>query len=192
MSKKVGFIKKGKQAFVPGPQSDAVIPRGSREFQNLMRQPQGVYYGPGPQEEQYKSGTTSDTEFYIIWALRQIFKNYPNGGEGIFWDYQKSQQGGRHLPGGSVLDFILWGRPYNIGIRIQGTYWHFGRGEDQLADDFSQKIRLNGGGLVIVDIYEQDFINDPSGYAAIRVVLLAMERQENYNPRAAGNVSGLT
>lgn len=171
--------------FAPPTAPRGVFPTGSKAISNLTR----VIHtggGPGAQEEQYKGGTTSDSEFFIIWALRQIFKYLPDGGENTAWAYQSSYLGGRHIPGGAVVDFIIFGELWQTGLRIQTFFFHLSAGSEKQESDYDQKISLEGGGLRIIDIYEQDYIHDKTGKAAIRVVLEALAGTERMNPRSSG------
>ena len=65
--------------------------------------------------------------------------------------YQTSVAGGRVIPGGVVLDFVIYGKGIPIAIRVQ-SYWHLGA-ENIFADD----IRLNmlqQMGFIVEDVWE--------------------------------------
>ncbi len=70
----------------------------------------------------------------------------------IPFSFQTSLMGGHFELGGAVLDFIL--TELDIGLRVQGMYWHQGvakRGMDDI-----QRESLEAMGLTIVDIWEDD------------------------------------
>lgn len=163
------------------------IPTGSRILA-LGQQVPTIGAGPGLAPEGFVGGTTSQTEWYVYWALEQI--RGPEGEVGR-WDYQSSMLGGRHMVGGAVIDFVLYEDDYQIGLRIQTFYFHLAspQGSYKQSSDLEQKIRLNDGtDLYVVDIYEQDYIHDESGEAVKREVIRAMSLIEEYNPRSAGGV----
>lgn len=135
-----------------------------------------------------EGGATSQSEGYIYWALLQV--RGPEGDEGR-WDYQSSTLGGRHVAGGAVIDFTMYENDYEIGIRIQTFYFHLAspEGSYKQADDLEQKVRLQDGtDIYVVDVYEQNYIHDPSGRAAIQQIVEAMSLVEEYNPRSSGLV----
>jgi very-short-patch-repair endonuclease len=67
--------------------------------------------------------------------------------------------GGRNLPGGLVVDFIL--PDYRVYLRVQGAYWHGAAG--QMARDDMQKVMLTASqGYRVVDIYTPDILRDPN------------------------------
>ena len=164
-----------------------IMPTGS-SILALGQQVPKIGGGPGAAPQGFIGGTTSLSEWYIYWALEQV--RGPEGEVGR-WDYQSSQQGGRHIVGGSVLDFLLYEDDYQIGIRIQTFYFHLAStdGSYKQSSDLEQKVRLQGGtDLYIVDVYEQNYIHDESGEAAKREVIRAMSLIEEYNPRSVGAV----
>jgi hypothetical protein len=161
------------------------IPTGSRAL-GLGQTVPNVGGGPGLAPAGFIGGATSQSEWYIYWALLQI--RGPEGDEGR-WDYQSSTQGGRHLVGGSVVDFTIYEDQYIIGVRIQTFYFHLANPAQSYkqADDLEQKVHLQDGtDMIIIDVYEQDLIHDESGEAAKREILRALSLVEEYNPRLSG------
>jgi hypothetical protein len=164
-----------------------IAPSGSRVL-GLHRTIQVIGAGPGEAPAGFVGGTTSLSEWYIYWALMQV--RGPEGDEGR-WAYQESFLGGRHIVGGAVVDFILYEDDYYIGLRIQTYYFHLASPEGSVKQsaDLEQKVRLQDGtDILIVDIYEQNFIHDNTGRAAIEQVIKAMQLVEEYNPRTTGDV----
>lgn len=180
------LFTKGLDGLKPPRPPRGTIPTGSRAL-GLGQVQVVIGYGPGDAPEQFRGGTTSISEWYIYWALEQI--RGPEG-EGD-WSYQQSFLGGRRIYGGAIVDFVLWEKGYAIGLRIQTFYFHLASPLQSIkqATDLEQKVALeNGGDLYVVDIYEQNYIHDPSGNAAKRQVILASELVESYNPRSTGDV----
>jgi len=71
---------------------------------------------------------------------------------GVAFGYQTSVAGGR-LPGGAVLDFVIYERVVPIAIRLQ-SYWHKGA-ENVLADDIQLNM-LQETGYVVEDIWDYE------------------------------------
>ena len=98
----------------------------------------------------------TNPEHAIYRALEQL--GYKEGEDFIF---QSSQLGGRMSRGGLVLDFFLPG--LNLGINVQGIYWHYQR-SGQLAIDRIQRAALESYGITIVYIDEDDALKNARYY----------------------------
>jgi len=148
---------------------------------NLLPQRDGG--GPGEPPVGFVGGTTSATEWYVFWAFEKLL-----GPEGVNWTYQESFQGGRHVPGGAVIDFVLYMPMQTILVRVQTWRFHFGDGPDKIQADTEQKIANTSiwGEEIVVDIYEQYFIDDDTGKAVLEVCSDAMQGVEWPNPIATG------
>ena len=166
--------------FKPKKLLKAILPIGPRYLAQDYVHPQQIG-GPGQPPAGFIGGTNSVSEWYIYWALTKIL-----GPEGEGWTYQSSYLGGRRIRGGAVVDFVVFTPRYNIGLRVQTFYFHLAAGSIKQSSDLEQRIALESYGLRIVDIYEQDFIGDPTGQSAIRVVLNALNGNESANPRTYG------
>lgn len=132
------------------------------------------------------SGTTSISEAYIYWALTKIL-----GPEGSDWAYQQSVLGGRHGPGGAVVDFVVYYRAIALGIRVQTYRYHIAAGPAKQAYDNDQILSISTLNIRVYDIYEQDFIFDDSGQAAIKVCLDVLNGNYAENPITAGTAIGV-
>src|SRR5688500_8452875 len=110
--------------------------------------------GPGDPPLGLVGGTTSLTEWFVFWALEQLLGPMDKGDR----TYQQAVLGGRHLPGGAVVDFIVSRAVPPIGIRVQSLQFHLSGGCRKEYYGQEQKFCLSGSGLQVVDIYEQDFI----------------------------------
>jgi hypothetical protein len=168
--------------FGPGRFPRAVIPRGP----DILGIGRVIYVGgPGEAPPGFVGGTTSLTEWFVYWALDKLL-----GPEGIDWDYQSGFLGGRHVPGGAVVDFVVYQPVYNIGIRVQTFYFHLAANSYKQFYDFEQKLNLEQNGLRVIDVYEQDFIYDRTGQAVLQVVRDAIAGRERSNPLATGFIIG--
>jgi hypothetical protein len=161
----------------------AFAPWGFREL-GLGFAPIREGEGPGEPPVGFVGGTTSKTEWFVFWAFEILM-----GPMGVNWTYQESFQGGRHVPGGSVADFVLYMPMQTIIVRVQTWRFLFASGAEKHQTDIEQKIALHSiwGEEITVDIYEQHFIRDESGQAVLEVCKDAMAGVEWPNPMAVGN-----
>jgi hypothetical protein len=141
--------------------------------------------GPGEPPPGFVGGQNSKTEWYIYWALTKIL-----GPEGLDWGYQVSVFGGRHSPGGSVVDFVVYLNWMTLGIRIQTYRFHLAADAEKQFGDAEQLIGLFSENFAVVDIYEQDFIYDESGQTAIQLVREAMQGIWRLDPIRSGLTVG--
>lgn len=141
--------------------------------------------GPGEPPEGFVRGSTSLSEWILYWALTKIL-----GPEGDVWEYQQSMQGGRHLLGGAVVDFVIYQGAVVLGIRLQTYRFHLSADAKKQATDLDQFLALSGPEVIIIDVFEDDIIKDETGQAAIRIVLDIINRRERINPLASGFVVG--
>lgn len=145
-----------------------------------------VVGGPGDPPVGFIGGTNSLSEWYFYWAMEKIL-----GPEGINWVYQDPWMGGRQQQGGAVVDFVIRSRlGRRIGIRIQTYRFHFNTDAFQQARDEEQLRALHGPDFIVIDIFEQQFIDDDTGQAAISLVLEAWNERQRPNPLATGFVIG--
>ena len=106
-------------------------------------------------------------EWYVYWALLRLGKR-PN----IDFQYQAARLGGRQELGGAVLDFLV---VPDIGINVQGIYFHYEQGTAKIAFDKAQQIHLMIKGIKLIFIDEDQLVNDATGSAAIELVKLALQ-----------------
>lgn len=98
------------------------------------------------------------------------------------WVYQKAEQGGR-VPGGSVSDFVVLNTngTAQIGIRVETERFHIWTdGATQQKDIYiaSHLKTVNK----IVRVYDQHFIDDPTGEKVCRIMALAIKGIELPSP----------
>ena len=91
-------------------------------------------------------------EWYAFKALERL---------NIDFDYQSSFLGGRLTRGGAILDFFI--PSLNLGIAIQSNYWHYSS-SGKIASDKAQRIALEGLGLTVIWIQEDDVLRNPMFY----------------------------
>lgn len=179
---------------VPKPRGPSVAPRGPRLYrpQNVKDDP--LLGGPGEPPNGFIGPANSKTEWYVYWALARIFQNPveprlpPFEGGYPDWTYQKVWDGGREQPGGSVIDFVVYssgrGRE-EIALRIVTEYWHLYTTNENQVRDQDQRTWLEDR-FDVIDLYDQDFINDPTGQAVIIQVKNVIGLIERPNPLWAG------
>lgn len=167
------------------------IPTGPEIVKPASAKPFG---GPGEPPPGFVSATTSTYEWWVYWALAKIFKHPENPRVGPFiggppeWIYQKNVEGGRHRPGGAVIDFIVYdhgrgGKP--LAIRVVTEAFHLFTDSTQQAIDAMQKEAVEDYATV-VDILDYQFIGDPTGQAVVITVKNALGLLESANPLLAG------
>jgi len=84
-----------------------------------------------------------------------------------------------------VIDFVVkWGSEY-VALRIQTQYFHVFTDARTQAYDTLQRSRLAQFDRVM-DLYDQNFIHDKSGKAAILSVRKALANEPEPNPLLTG------
>jgi hypothetical protein len=85
---------------------------------------------------------------------------------GAMFEYQVSVLGGRSIPGGAVLDFVVYDKPIPIVIRVM-SYWH----KTTEWSDEIQKQSVEELGYSVVDVDEWEINNTPRLEAKMREIL---------------------
>jgi hypothetical protein len=62
----------------------------------------------------------------------------------------------------STIDFLV--PDFNIGIEVQGKFWHMGQGSDKILSDIFRVNAYAGQGIKIIFIDEPDALADPIYY----------------------------
>ena len=160
----------------------SLIPRGP-EILGIGKNVIQSGIGPGDPPANFVGGTTSGSEWMLYWAYEILL-----GKEGEYWGFQQSFQGGRHRPGGSVVDFVLYMPRQTILVRLQTWRFHNALGALKIQSDIDQKIGLFGigGEEILVDVYEQYFVNDKTGKAVLECAKDSIEGVEWPNPLSTG------
>ena len=188
------FSSRRSQTRPPRLRSFPVMPKGPE----LYQVPEGIgrFYGPGEPPPGFLTYTNSRSEWMVYWALAKI-TGYPDdprtspagfiGWPGL-WSYQRPEDGGRAAKGGQVVDFLVEPPATSgggIAIRVQTERYHIFTDAAKQAVDNILLVRL-AGRYRVVDIFEQDFLNDPSGQAVILEVKRALYGGQTSNPLKAG------
>ena len=77
--------------------------------------------------------------------------------------YQSSMMGGRMDKGGSVIAF-LFRNPPDLGINVQGNYYHYGMGVETATRDILGRIQLASQGIILIFIDEDHLEDNPIYY----------------------------
>lgn len=93
----------------------------------------------------------------------------------ISFAYQTNVAGGRAVPGGAVLDFVIYEKAAPMVIRLQ-SYWHKGA-ENVYADDIQLNM-LQQMGFVVVDIYDYEINSTPKLDNKMRQILFGAPKWE--------------
>ncbi len=91
-------------------------------------------------------------EWYVFQALERL---------NVDFNYQTSFLGGRLTKGGAIVDFEI--SSLNLIINVQSNYWHYGS-SGKIASDIAQRIALEGLGLRVIWIQEEDILRNPMFY----------------------------
>ncbi len=102
-------------------------------------------FGLSPEEElmQYAPGGSVPERMVYGWLVRHDMP----------FQYQVSVLGGRQVPGGAVLDFVIYARDVPIVVRLQ-SYWH--QNAEQQWRDSIQLSMLTELGMVVEDVDEYE------------------------------------
>ena len=100
----------------------------------------------------------SEPEYYIYKALQRRGLV-----EGVDFQYQSPQSGGRMQLGGAIVEFLLVFPP--IGINVQSLYYHASTAT-QRSHDVMVRSTLEGKGIQVMFISENEAINNPDGAVA--------------------------
>jgi hypothetical protein len=136
---------------------------------------------------------TSGVEWMCFLALAILNPGFPEdpfsppfiGGPPI-WVYQKHEQGGR-VAGGSVSDFVVLSNSgaAKIGIRVETERFHIWTDSGTQQKDIYIAAHLETVNK-IVRVYDQHFVDDPTGEKVTRIMALAMKGIELPSPVTMG------
>ena len=175
------LINIGRRPKIPRPPRPTIFPSGPKAL-GLDKDP---VLSPKIVPEMFPGVEfASVDELYPYWALTKIL-----GPEGVNWFYQKSEMGGRHLPGGSVLDFSIEDRQPPIALRVQTERFHVGVSSHKRAYDYEQKIFLWNSGYQVADIYSHQYIQDETGQRCLRLVYAVLNGHLSADPALSGSAS---
>lgn len=167
----------------------SVAPRGPKRL-HLGQHPVYMDAGPGEPPEGFVGAHTSREEWWVYWAIAKHLNDPKDprvppftGSRVGNWNYQALEgagAGGR-IPGGSVTDYQVKTPTGWIGIRLDTERWHIFAGPNQQLKDLFIKTHTKSVQQTVT-IFSQDFIEDESGEAVMKVVALALRGIEYPNP----------
>lgn len=96
--------------------------------------------------------TASTPELAVLGVLKKLEVDF------IF---QSNQLGGRNVRGGAVVDFLI--PSLSLVINIQSFFWHYGN-PDRIAQDRMQQLALEGQGITVIYIDEEDVLRNARYY----------------------------
>lgn len=170
---------------VPRLKRPPAMPTGPRMYRPLPLDQQDVVQGPGEPPPGFVTPRTSKTEWYVFWGLATIFKNPADPRQPPFlggwpdWTYQHAID-----DAGAVIDFVVNnpGKSMNsVALRVVTEYWHLYTSAQKQATDEMQKEALSAY-YTVIDLYDFDFINDPTGAATIVTLKNVLGMIERPNP----------
>jgi hypothetical protein len=185
--------KPGKPSAFHPPRPFAVAPKGPKHLR-LGQHPIRIGVGPGEPPEGFVGAHTSREEWLVYWAIATHLDDPkdprvpPFTGSRIGrWHYQALEgagMGGR-IPGGSVTDYQVQTPTGWIGIRLDTERWHIFAGPNQQLKDLFIKTHTRSVQKTVT-VYSQDFVEDETGAAVMKVVALALRGIEMPNPIRSG------
>lgn len=176
-----------------GQRTFSARPTGPRQFRD--RTNPLLLDAPGTPPPGFVIATTSGSEWVFYWSMGRVtgdprmedIRNPPFRGsrDPAGWTYQYPYAGGRHLPGGAVVDFV-YSPYYNpILIRIQTEHFHVYSTTVKQATDILQRDLLSKYGKV-VDVYDQWYMTDATGAAGIMIARRAIRGLLPIDPLLTG------
>lgn len=95
-------------------------------------------------------------EWAVYWGLQA------NGLQPNLDFYYQSRTPGVEVSYYSTLDFTI--PAYQLGIEVQGTFWHYGQGTAKIQSDVLRRAAYAGIGITVIFIDEPDALRDPKYY----------------------------
>lgn len=149
--------------------------------------------GPGEKPATFEG---PQTEWVWHWASRKLFFKQEGLGPfdapwgGLTWQYQAPENPGNpREAGGSVSDFIYLVGGQNIIVRIEGFFDHVQRGgAAQQARDNYLIAHAGGAGDRVVRVGDDEFMDDPTGNKAIRLLADILANRTTIPGLAGGTI----
>ncbi len=180
----------GRLPSLPTGKRPVAFPKGPRLYGG-GRDPNRVT-GFGEAPPGFVSGTTSKSEWVIYAAIAVVlgepenYRNPPFIGSPPRWTYQKPFLGTyTRSIGSAVIDFVVKQPTEFVAIRLQSDRFHVNAPSDQQAHDALQAVELSKYNRV-ADLYEQNFLGDPTGQAAVIAIKRALAGTLEQNPITSG------
>lgn len=126
-------------------------------------------------------GTQPEWVWYVVSWWYHNEKGSPRNGNYIGsplgkWLFQAPENpDAPRAPGGSVSDFVyVLPAATHLIVRIEGYYWHIGMGAEVQARDAYLTQHAGASGDRVVRINDGDFMGDPTGATAIKLLADAL------------------
>lgn len=124
----------------------------------------------------FLNGNNSLSEWLIYKSLTLILGPEQNGA----WQYQGKINA--QLPGGAKPDFVVTQSSRPLALRVQTERFHIAVSSFKQFNDDEQRIQLGRQGYDVCDIYEEHYINDETGKAALKVTNDCLNGRQRANP----------
>lgn len=172
----------------------AIFPRGPEVFAPLRKTKH--FGGPGDPPVGFVTNTTSASEWILYWASMRILDpdrdpRTPPFYGGRLWSYQAQELS--RIPGAYAksistnIDFLFFLGYPGIAVRLQSYRFHEATDAMKQAYDRTQVTRI-AGEFEVRDLFEEDFVGDTTGSAAIVLIKETLGLLSRRNPLYAGNV----
>lgn len=172
-------------------------PVGPREFADRVNP--ALADAPNSPPPGFVSASTSGSEWVVYWSLAKIFGD-PKGEDvrrppfygardSSVWRYQYGYGGGGGPTlGKATVDFVV--SPFNLPIliRLQTEHFHVFVDPKKHLYDKMQAANISKYGKV-VDLYEQDFMYDPTGQQCIVQCQRIIKGQDTLDVLKAGTAT---
>ena len=132
-----------------------------------------------PQLEEYAKNSPGDASLPEKLVYAWLVKH------GIPFNYQYALMGG-HVPGGAIVDFVIYLRDPSVILRIMGYYWHNKSPASQINDDL-QLESLEDLGYIVEDIWDYEVNTLKKLFAKMSSVIYGMPKPLGL--KAAGGIS---
>lgn len=176
----------------PLPDRPTIFPRGPALLG--LGQKRHEVSGPGIAPGDFVGPSTSAYEWVFYWASSKWFHDPPDprtppfsGARSGVWEYQiPTDPGDPRGAGGSISDFLYHLGTGELIIRIDTWYFHTTAGPAKQAKDVWQTIHAGGLNTRVERVYDFQFINDPTGKAAIEALRSAIAGEGIVGPSSGG------
>lgn len=143
--------------------------------------------GPGAAPYGFVTGGRSASEWPLYWALEHLLGPEWKGG----WEYQGHSASNAQVRGFARVDFIIFQPEVDKGVRVQAYRFHLNVDAAKQAYDEEQYLATHNKYFRVIDVWEQDYLNDETGQAAIQLMLQVINGVERINPLSGNFTIGL-
>lgn len=143
---------------IPSVRRGPVFRRGPKPLQSAVAEP-GVPV-PGPKPTSGPLALATEPEWYVYWALQRLGKR-----PGIDFEYRHEVKLPWTLALAAQIDFRMIDGS-QIGIEVQGIYWHYERGTEKIRIDEVRRTLLENSGWHIIFLDEDDVLRNPIYYVS--------------------------